>query len=303
MIDKKINALNGSYQFSDNNLNYDMFKRCKAVSLPEFSQLPSRSSLFSFLHINSRSARNKIEDISNLSNNLYKLLNVIFISETWLKPNEADCNMNQYHACHLMRTCKSGGVSIYVNDSLVSVMISCNFKPVTFEYVACLLQVKPRTICVCVYRPSSTSYTIFVDELDKLLTESNQQNPGCRITLARDFNINILDAYTKSGDFIETTLSHCHYFSVYLPTIPPSNTLLDNIFLSWQCNFNSFVITVDISYHEPILAVIDDIQFNEIQSDSYLKRSYSKTNLNSFENCLSITDWSDVLYCKNACLA
>ena len=70
-------------------------------------------------------------------------------------------------------------------------MISCNFKPVTFEYVAYLLQFKPRIIYVCVYRPPSTSYTIFVDKLYKLLTELNQQNPGCRIILAGDFNITI----------------------------------------------------------------------------------------------------------------
>ena len=153
------------------------------------------------------------------------------------------------------------------------------------------------------YRPPSTSNTIFVDELDKLLTELNQQNPGCRIILAGDFNINFLDAYTKSGDFVETTLSHCLYPSVYLPTGSSSNTLLDNIFLSWQCNFNSFVITIDISDHLPILTVVDDIQFNEIQSNSYLKRSYSKTNINSSKNCLPITDWSNALNCKNACLA
>ena len=84
-------------------------------------------------------------------------------------------------------------------------------------------------MCLRVYKPPSTSYTIFVDELDKLLTEFNTQNPGCRIILAGDFNINILDAYSKSGDFIETTLSHCLYLSVYLSTIPSSNTLLDNI--------------------------------------------------------------------------
>ena len=67
--------------------------------------------------------------------------------------------------------------------------------------------------------------------------------------------------------------------------------LLLIIFLSRQCcNFNSFVITVDISDHLLILRVVDDIQFNEIQSDSYSKRSYSKTNINSFKNCLLITD-------------
>ena len=73
-----------------------------------------------------------------MSNNLYKLPNVIFISETWFTPNEVNCNIDQYHAYPLMRTCKSGvgSVFIYVHDSLVSVMISCNFKPVTFEYVA-----------------------------------------------------------------------------------------------------------------------------------------------------------------------
>ena len=156
------------------------------------------------------------------------------------------------------------------------------------------MQVKPRTICVCVYKPPSTSFTIFVDELDKLLTELNQLNPCCRIILAGNFNINILDAYTKCGDFIETTFSHYLYPSVYLPTRSSSNTLLDNIFLSWLCNFNSFVITVEISDHLPILTVVDDIQFNEIQSDSYLKRSYSKTNISSFKNCLSITDRSDM---------
>ena len=274
MNDKMTNALNGSYPFSDNNLNNDMLKRCKAVSLSELSYIPSRSSLFSFLHINSRSARDTIDDrpISNLSDNSYKLPNVIFISETWFKPNDVNCNIDKYHAYHFMKTFKNGGsVSIY--DSLVSVMISCNFKPVTFEYVACLLQVKTRTICVCVYRPPSTSNTIFVNKLDKLLTELNQQNPGCRSILAGDFNINILDACTKSGDFIETTLSHCLYHTVYLSARPSSNTLLVNFLLSWQCNFNSFVITVDIL---PILTIVDDIQFNEIQSESYLKGSFSK---------------------------
>ena len=68
-----------------------------------------------------------------------------------------------------------------------------------------------------------------------------------------------------------------------------------------QCNFNSFVIIVEISDH--LLIVVDDIQFNEIQSDSYLKRSYSKININSGKNCLSITDWTDVLNCKNTCVA
>ena len=77
--------------------------------------------MFGFLHINCRSARNKIDDISNLSNNLYKLPNVIFISETWFKPNDVNCNIDQYHEYHFMRACKSdgGGVSVYVPDSFV----------------------------------------------------------------------------------------------------------------------------------------------------------------------------------------
>ena len=44
MNDKMTNAFNSSYPFSDNNLNYDMLKRCKAVSLSEFSHIPSCSS-------------------------------------------------------------------------------------------------------------------------------------------------------------------------------------------------------------------------------------------------------------------
>ena len=146
------NVLNGSYPFSGFNINYDILKRLQAVSLPELSHIISRSSLFSFLHINSHNACNKIDNISNLPTNLYKFPNLIFAYEIWFKPCDANYNVDQNHAYYFLRTCKSvGGISIYVHDSLVSLMISCDFKPVTFEYIACLLQVKPRTICVCVY--------------------------------------------------------------------------------------------------------------------------------------------------------
>jgi hypothetical protein len=69
-----------------------------------------------------------------------------------------------------------------------------------------------------------------------------------------DFNINLLSNEGCIADeFIDLLMSYCMYPTIFLPTRLSSHALLDNVFLSWPGMCDSFVISVDISDHLPII--------------------------------------------------
>ena len=117
-----------------------------------------------------------------------------------------------------------------------------------------------------------------------------------------NFNINLLHCSNDSDRFIDTLRLYSLYPSIFNVTMPDSNALLDNIFLSWPEFVHSFVLHVDISDHWPVISQIRINCGNNIDAtESHrLKRSFNESNIAEFINVLSDEDWNNVYSCADA---
>ena len=140
-----------------------------------------------------------------------------------------------------------------------------------------------------VYRPPYGSVTTFFDELDGLITMLNLN--GLKLIVTGNFKIDLLKSYSESAKFIDPSLSHASCPTIFQPTRPLSETLLDNCFISWPGFVSSFVISYDISDHLPVLTVTNLSEKQAIKINNptpHLNRNYSKRQLIGYK----------IYYCK-----
>lgn len=161
-----------------------------------------------------------------------------------------------YHRCHMLpfsnylqynrvrpNNQRGGGVSFLVHTSIASSNIVINSTTKTFEYLCRqLVKGKENIICAGVYKPPRSDCSIFLEEIDALLSCISNNKASC-VMLVGDFNVKLLDDCKNSIKFLNVMLSHSLYPTVFLPTRPASRSLIDNIFISWPSFFEKFCYT------------------------------------------------------------
>lgn len=151
------------------------------------------SNSLNILHLNTRSCRNKMDDLFQLILDLQGTVQVVVFTETWLYEGEI-CNLSGYDAYHSCRSNRGGGVSIFVQSGLRSQLISkscvedCNFLLIK------LLDYNMK--CLGVYNPGRNTRS-FMNEFEKVV--SIHKN----MYICGDFNINVLD---QSNPIVEDYL-------------------------------------------------------------------------------------------------
>ena len=100
-------------------------------------------------------------------------------------------------------------------------------------------------------------------------------------------------------------MCYCHivYIHLYLLRLdlvqPSSKTLLDNIFLSCQDFHDSFVLSVDISDHLPVITLVKVKSSTGTKSScEHLTRVFSDVNITEFRKILAESNW-DKMYESN----
>ncbi len=137
-------------------------------------------------------------------------------------------------------------------------------------------------MCLCVYRPPSSSIDVFLEELDLLIDNLYGTYDQYKFIIAGDFNINLLDNGLLPSKLLDVMLCHMLHPTIFLPTRPSSGTLLDNIFISWPASYSSFVINSDLSDHLPVLLKFSDGVVDIERKATRLVRNFSIVNKAKF---------------------
>ena len=288
----------GFYAFDDSTEAEErLLNCCKNVTLPKYNDVANNSDLFVIMHVNCRSIVNKDEDLELLLHSMNCKPQICMLTETWLSSNMPVPQFADFSSYHAFREGRGGGTSIYVQYNLESSIIPC--KSVTsFEYVGVIVKINKSTkmLALSVYRPPDNDVNVFLDELEDLFGSLSVTYPDIdKIAVGGDFNINLLENAKHVELFMDLLTSHSMFPSIFKPTRPSSNALLDNIFLSWPSLADSFVLTYDISDHFPIVTRLhnNDVLIESVKDNRYM-RVHSETNIASFYTELSFCDWSGV---------
>ena len=106
----------------DPDVHFNINSRCDYFNEDKLNNILSNEgqsdSNFSLLHLNVRSLRNKVDDLTLLLANLNVKFTVIGISETWLQNDSHDVDMIGYKFIHKNRPDRSGGgVGLYLSNN------------------------------------------------------------------------------------------------------------------------------------------------------------------------------------------
>jgi hypothetical protein len=289
----------GFYVYEDSSeAEEHLINYCKNVTVADYNDVKDNSNLFTVMHVNCRSIVNKVTELESLLFSLNNKPDICFFSETWLSNNALAPHFANYSGHHMVREGRGGGVSIYVQNCFDCHEMPCCTTKSTFECVGTVVKVNESlsVLSICIYRPPNTDINVFFDELEELFVSVTNAYPRIdRLIVGGDFNINLLDSAKHVELFMDLLTSHSLFPTIFQPTRPGSNALLDNIFLSWPNLADSFVLMYDVSDHLPIITRLHTESVLKLPHDNTkMLRVHSEANVSSFRAKLSSCDWSRV---------
>ena len=141
---------------------------------------------------------------------------MLILTETWLQ-DESKCTIvydllpEWYSLIHQSRAGKRGGggrggIAIVHNNSLSDNKLHTPITPTTFEVLECSVDSSPKPIhLICLYRSPSTSKSLFLDELDDLVSARYIQSSN--LVLLGDVNIHMEDLSNTSTNRLHEILT------------------------------------------------------------------------------------------------
>ena len=150
----------------------------------------SSPSVLNILHLNVRSIRHKLECISDISDDY----DVLCFSETHLDDtiNSPDILLEGFNTPFRRdRTCRGGGLLVYVSSSFVSTR-RLDLESPDIESVWIELVNQPSNFLICTfYRPPNTQRCHFLTLLEQSIEKSVDISPY--VVLVGDINIDLLN--------------------------------------------------------------------------------------------------------------
>jgi exonuclease III len=277
----------------------------------KYEELNVKCSSFSLIHTNIRSVSKHLSELDAYIKSLNHIFHVIGLSETWLKPDNANiCHINGYHTVSKYRQQKSGGgVSILVRDTIqynvrddISVF-SDSVENVFIEIPKCNFKDKRGIIVGVLYRPPGTCVNDFLTSLTEILSVVKREKKICYIM--GDYNINLLncESHIPTSEFLETMYSFSYSPFITKPTRVTVNsaTIIDNIFCNEypKSSFQGVCFT-DISDHFPIFYIDTHSAVDDKSTQIKPQRNYTKHNIELFSNKLQSLNWNEVLNCNDS---
>ncbi|XP_055613435.1 uncharacterized protein LOC129759895 [Uranotaenia lowii] len=208
------------------------------------------------LQLNIRGMNNpdKFDSLKIFLENLKINIDVIVISETWVKEkNIAFFNLPGYKATFSSRLSNGGGLAIYVRDD-IKFTIKRNTEDDGYHHIGIEILHYGESITVHgIYRPPGYNFSKFINHLEILLTEANLSKP---IFILGDLNIPI----NRENDSVVLqyqSLLSCFSLAVSnnIVTRPASNNLLDHsiVRINDLRSIINCTFECDISDHRPVL--------------------------------------------------
>ena len=210
----------------------------KYYTQDEFNSITqSWTSLFSLMHINARSIRHNLSELTDFLTTLDNRFPIIGISDTWLTSNPDGVHIDGYSFHHKCRADKhGGGVGIFVNSSIKHTARDdlSFFEPEILESV--LLEIdqphQGNIIVGVIYGPPGTDPVKTMSKVSELLAKISKEPKSCY--LLGDFNFDLLkyQQHSSTSKFLDCMFSHSFLPLISQPTRITSHTatLIDNIF-------------------------------------------------------------------------
>lgn len=257
-------------------------------------------SSFSLFHLNTRSLRNKFDELTQYLNELRESFDVLGFSETWYNDN---CDMpiiDNYKNISMPRTHKrGGGVCAYIKTSIAHSTIPelC----ISSSDVECLALLVNNSVIIIVYRPPSGSIRHFYRFLEETFDYSLTNNR--KAIYIGDININLLSNQRLSVDFLDMIHSHGFENCITSPTriTDNSESLLDVCLTNDSIdNIFSGTLTLGLSDHMPIFCILPCYSKPYPQSTPpTFVRQIDEKILTHFRDIASNTDWTNVIQVKD----
>ena len=223
-----------------------------------FKDSPSSLNIFSF---NVRSFKRNGELFTSFLKSLYKLPDIVVLTETWIDNIDKDTYaMEGYNEFHTIREHgRSGGVTIYSSGSLsvrpVNELTLCS-ETIETCVVECIAGGE-EFILFAIYRPHSDSIDQFCNILNVMLNSPLLRNKP--VIVLGDLNIDLLKSYKQNiCNFMETMQSLSYIPLITKATRFPNTeetgtpSLLDHVWTNSLKRFSSGIIAVDLTDHCPV---------------------------------------------------
>lgn len=261
----------------------------------------------SIIHQNINRLENKCFQLECELQLLHKDVDVLCITEHFLRPNELSCvRMANYKlaASYARTTREGGGACIYVRPDLLTIerrefaalSVEMHFEVCAVECVGLDL------IVVCIYRPpqgeNRGDIDIFFPKINSLLDLNASNN--YKLILVGDINIDILSKTLPSKRLISSLKQHGFVTLVNFPTrvTSSSSTCLDHAYTNIPINDILKVTPVEmyLSDHSGFIVVAQikgqHLNHNEVTC----KRLFSQLQIDNFYEALSMYNWDNILH-------
>ena len=236
---------------------------------------------FNVLHINIRSLHKNVDSLTVLLSDLRDagvIIDAIGLCETFLTETSLSLvDIENYSGLHKVRcNHSSGGVSLYIHDSVKLVKeVKVPFNE-AYEACAAELEYKSKKILLCkFYRPPNSNDKLFLASFKRSLTNFVSYKT-CFLCLDQNYDLLKLHLYRPTQEFVETLYDSKFLLTILKPTrvTHVSSTLIDNIFVKSSAlnHHSSFVVTDPMSDHFPCLLFYRLSNYMSDQSDLVIEK-------------------------------
>ena len=286
--------------------HFDLFSNnptCPYITIREYNAHSiHQNQCTTFYNFNIRSFNSNSDSFFSSFENDNKMPEVFVLTETWFTEDNGGAELLGYKGYHTIRCNgrRSGGVSIYIKDTLKSKLIpSLCFSNSSIELcTAEIVAESGESIFVLgIYRPHG-NIDIFTENLGVVLDNPLFRNK--QLILLGDLNVNILNDSTESNLFLN--LMQSYYF---LPIIDKptrfrsgnssTDTLLDQIWINrLPASYDCGIVYSDVTDHCPTFF---SLPYNFASPPELIRISFRLVDddrKSLFFEKLSNVDWNSV---------
>ena len=283
---------------------------CKYIF--NMKEVVMKNSTLSVMTYNIRSLRHKFDSLKDQLSILSKELDIICLSETWLKDSDniLDFQLDNYHMplCFNRGPNKiGGGIIAYFHKKITKYQVNkklsfndCDSQTLVIDFTC---EGKKHSLVNC-YRSPSNCGEKFLSKLDNILDEVKDK----RSIVVGDFNFNLLNISTHklTKDYFDTFTSHSFNTIITKPTriTDRSETIIDHIWTnidgySDNNNNKGYIYVTDLSDHLPCIATLDYKTIKHIGYRTVLSRQITDNTLELFRKNIQMKRNALLFHCNN----
>lgn len=271
---------------------------CSYYDCPTFNKVyTSENGPFATIHLNMRSVKNKIDDLEIYLDSFTAKFDIIVLTETWLRKDEAPPHIQGYKSITISReNRRGGGIAVYVKNSYQYIVLddltSLN------ENVESLFVKVSNVVVGALYRPPSGIVAEFLHFFENALELLGHL--AASFVILGDVNIDALSDGPCAKEFQDIVHEHACTNMITLPTriTADTATCIDVCVSNIETrNVIAGVMTSNISDHMPIfcLASVTPKSHGKKKHGTLQVRTMNEQTLENFRCLLEQADWEHVL--------